>query len=694
MGKKGKKKDKKKKKGKGMEKTMAKLKKKESRRSKGRGGGGSDDEEEDIDAILASFKEKDRKRNEVKTEPLQRPSARIHGSFTPHPTDPNKLIMFGGEYFDGKKDRTFGDLLIYNRTNNKWSKVTAPRAPLPRLAHQAVGLAQRGGELWMFGGHFNSPKQGFRHQNELWVLHLKDMRWERVESKGAPSPRSGHRMVAIPGGKLVVFGGYFDSRKSCLYYNDLFVFDTETRKWTEYPPPARAAANAWPSERSGCSMAVWNRRTGEGSEESTVVLYGGMRVENKGKFSDVGVTETDLWSLTFPGSGTQPLWRRVEAPGRVLPRPRLGMGVAIHRDQMVFFGGVEDVETRWDLKSTHFADLWFYNLKSRRADRIRLKSDVDQPQPPKPPSISKVDVGHERATVYFQGADGMGQPILSYTVVARPTGEKVHGSASPITVSGLQNGQKYTFLVTATNGAGKGEPSAPSAQVTPTALRVTSLAPTRPPVSGADLADEAQAAAAPDAEDKAIGDGKASADGKESSQGKTLAKTKPRKTNPAYGKDGEVLAPTPRHASMVCLAQDGRSMYVFGGTFEAKAREYMFSDLYKLDLDKREKWEVVYPINTKDQVWYGSDDDDETDDESEDEDDEDAADGKQTRDPEVLDEAYAEKPAPGETLGDFFTRTKDVWMKRAAAEAGEGVSEKAMRKNAFALARQAAQASE
>eukprot|EP00466_Bigelowiella_natans_P020426 jgi/Bigna1/73388/fgenesh1_pg.24_\ len=212
MGKKNKKD--KKKKGKGMEKTMAKLAKKEQRRGKKGGKAAAGDPEDDIDAILALIASEQKANNEIKIEPCEKPSPRVHASFTAHPLAKDKIILFGGEFYDGRTDRTFGDLMILNTSNSKWSLVSGPGAPLPRLAHQAAAIPSRKGELWIFGGHFNSPKQGFRHQNELWVLHLKDYSWEKVNAKVA------YR------NKLIVFGGYYDSPKTCLYYNDLFIFDT------------------------------------------------------------------------------------------------------------------------------------------------------------------------------------------------------------------------------------------------------------------------------------------------------------------------------------------------------------------------------------------------------------------------------------------------------------------------------------
>jgi hypothetical protein len=65
--------------------------------------------------------------------------------------------------------------------------------------------------LFIFGGEFSSPNGSeFYHYNDLWRLPLKPEEmakgWLKVEAKGGPSARSGHRMVHYEG-KLVVFGG-------------------------------------------------------------------------------------------------------------------------------------------------------------------------------------------------------------------------------------------------------------------------------------------------------------------------------------------------------------------------------------------------------------------------------------------------------------------------------------------------------
>jgi N-acetylneuraminic acid mutarotase len=69
----------------------------------------------------------------------------------------------------------------------------------------------RDGELWMFGGEYTSPSQSqFYHYNDLYVLHLSTLRWEKqVTATNGPSGRSGHRMTTMKR-QLFIFGGFQD----------------------------------------------------------------------------------------------------------------------------------------------------------------------------------------------------------------------------------------------------------------------------------------------------------------------------------------------------------------------------------------------------------------------------------------------------------------------------------------------------
>jgi hypothetical protein len=95
---------------------------------------------------------------------------------------------------------------------------------------------------------------------------------------------------------------------------------------------------------------------------------------------------------------------------------------------------------------------------------------------PGAPVIGTAAAGNARATVSFSppASDG-GAAVTSYTVTAKDVtnaangGQTATGAGSPVTVTGLTNGDSYTFTVTATNSAGTGPASSPSNAVTPAA---------------------------------------------------------------------------------------------------------------------------------------------------------------------------------------------------------------------------------
>ena len=93
------------------------------------------------------------------------------------------------------------------------------------------------------------------------------------------------------------------------------------------------------------------------------------------------------------------------------------------------------------------------------------------PAVPGAPGGVSATAGAGRATVAFTapGSDG-GSAITTYTATARPGRATATCTASPCTVTGLDNGTSYTFTVRAANAIGDSAESVASAPVTPVSV--------------------------------------------------------------------------------------------------------------------------------------------------------------------------------------------------------------------------------
>lgn len=91
---------------------------------------------------------------------------------------------------------------------------------------------------------------------------------------------------------------------------------------------------------------------------------------------------------------------------------------------------------------------------------------------PSPPSNVQASADDASALVtWFAPLNDGGSPVTGYTVTSAPDGRTCQSNAElSCTVTGLTNGTKYKFSVTATNAQGTSEPSQQSVEVTPVAV--------------------------------------------------------------------------------------------------------------------------------------------------------------------------------------------------------------------------------
>nr|XP_055220447.1 kelch domain-containing protein 4 isoform X5 [Gorilla gorilla gorilla] len=181
-----------------------------------------------------------------------------------------------------------------------------------------------------------------------------------TRSTGGPSGRSGHRMVAWKR-QLILFGGFHESTRDYIYYNDVYAFNLDTFTWSKLSPSGMG-----PTPRSGCQMSV--------TPQGGIVVYGGYSKQRVKKDVDKGTQHSDMFLLK-PEDGREDkwVWTRMN-PSGVKPTPRSGFSVAMAPNhQTLFFGGVCDEEEEESLSGEFFNDLYFYDATRNRWFEGQLK---------------------------------------------------------------------------------------------------------------------------------------------------------------------------------------------------------------------------------------------------------------------------------------------------------------------------------
>ncbi|TRY50525.1 Galactose oxidase [Cryptosporidium tyzzeri] len=302
----------------------------------------------------------------------ERPSPRISSSYNIHPIS-GEVIIFGGEYYDGKEVKCFHDLYKWNIDKDEWKQVVIGNikssnnysgGPKPRCSHQAVIFNEC---LYIHGGEYSTENQ-FYHFRDLWRLNLKNYSWQEVKTTGlSPTPRSGHRMV-VWRHYFVVFGGFHDTIRETRYFNDIHVFDTKTLHWFRIDS---SKYESCPSPRSGVQMVLC-------PNSDRIFIYGGYSKIKENSKNSVGKTHSDSWFIDMKPFLNQglPIWERVSKKGNP-PSARSGSTIIGYKNQCIIFGGVfdHDDELGLNLNSTFYNDLYVFEVNNKRWYEIELSKN-------------------------------------------------------------------------------------------------------------------------------------------------------------------------------------------------------------------------------------------------------------------------------------------------------------------------------
>ncbi|CDI76318.1 kelch motif domain-containing protein, putative [Eimeria acervulina] len=661
-------------------------------------------DETPIDVLLQQLEEEHRQRQISKTQATlcNQPSPRAHASLTLLPS--GDFLLFGGESYDGKKVRVYGDLFKWDMDKAEWRRLEAPEMPKARCSHQAV---YHNDALYVFGGEFSTYYQ-FHHYKDFWKFDLKSNLWSKILVEcpaQVPSPRSGHRM-AVWRGLLILFGGFHDTGRDTRYYNDLYVFIFSENKWRkiEFPPHTHI-----PEARGGCVFVVVG---------DVILLHGGfakIRDTNKrvqGKIFTVGLDlaapaipciPLDSWLLDLKplakGALTQiPTWEKIKNSGTP-PSPRTGMCATAYKSSVIVFGGVADQ----DDGGTNLSRWYRLELKTgkkggskKRAPR-QIGRDIGQLSPGQEPQTyesetSEASSGEENWQKTFAYFDAKGRLVKLQLEDIPEVNRAVatHPQSSP------EREQNIGGISSSCGGETSTDTSTAACDVSVECEPGGAVDPPKPTEPT---------------------EGEVQHTNSKSDARLSLASVGPLDA-PQAPSVFSADVPLPRLHGMICVR--GSSLVLMGGLMELGNKEITLDDCWSLNLNKRDRWVRVLEGTMHEQEWQGeseaesgggsdSEDDSNFSDTGSSESD-DLNNEMSSSDEEVPNQVIKERkrhrvreemqqlrerfglddpmetPAEGESLRDFFERTREYWVQKARAGGCCAKNSKEMTREAFEAA--------
>ncbi len=376
-----------------------------------------------------------------------------------------QVVLFGG--FDGTN--YLNDTWTWDGTTWTEDSGTSPAARAYASMAEDTGYAEGTGALVLFGGY-----NGTSYLGDTWTYTSTG--WAQQSPTTSPSDRA-YAAMAYDGtlAEPTLFGGY----DGTTVLGDTWEYDGTN--WVQQEP-----STPTPPARASAAMA-------DNATDGQLVMFGGQ-------------------STTAASSALDDTWTFYSAPDAPtgVTAVAADSSAAVTFNAVPFYGDGGYTITSYTVTasdSTNSAnggqtctvtpgtgtppatysctvngltngDSYTFTVTSTNFEGTGLPSSpstaVVPDTVPGAPTIGTATAGNTQASVAFTApaSDG-GSAITSYTVTATDGttsgngGQTVSGSSSPLIVTGLTNGDSYTFTVTATNGAGTGSASSASNAVVP-----------------------------------------------------------------------------------------------------------------------------------------------------------------------------------------------------------------------------------
>lgn len=422
--------------------------------------------------------------------------------------------------------------------------------PSPRVNGVLVKHPIRDNELLLFGGELWDGQVSAIY-DDLYVYNTKKHTWTQIQAGKGPSPRSSSQGFTYKQ-YLFIHGGEYASRTQSqfMHFKDVYRFDVNLCVWEEM-----ASLKGGPSSRSGHRIVPWRKNA---------VLFGGFydnALETR-YFNDVWV----LSQLDTVGN-----WAEVPVPAiSDVPHPRSGHCLGMHDDTLFVYGGYSTEKgSRFKrAEATVHHDLWCMNLSSYGQlgappimwQRIKMAGIP-------PPIRSGVS-----STVF-----GKRMLLFGGVVDIDSTGGKTVSSFNNDLFAFHMDTKRFFPMVLQ-------KPKKPLKKVILTGQDDDSSS-SSSSSDGEDLEDELEL--------------------EESAPVKVEEAEKKELPKVSYEQDPVTLQVMPfrRMDAMMCV--DGHALYVYGGLLEDGKKETTMNDLFSLNLNRMESYEVHNSMNLSEAKWMG-----------------------------------------------------------------------------------------
>ncbi|OKL55688.1 hypothetical protein UA08_09006 [Talaromyces atroroseus] len=588
-------------------------------------------------------------------------------------------------------------LAAYAEEQAKFLKVTEVSSgpPTPRTSSTIVASPANRNELLVFGGeYFDGTLATF--YNNLYAYLIDRSEWREVTSPNSPLPRSGHAWCrGGNAGGVYLFGGEFSSPKqgTFYHYNDFWHLDPATREWSRIEPKGKG-----PPARSGHRMTYF---------KNYIIVFGG--------FQDTSQQTKYLQDLWIYDCSKYTWFNPALPPASQKPDARSSFSFLPHESGAVLYGGYSRVKAstgsgggggggkqakgggpqRVVLKPMVHQDTWFLRITPPDADApasagpsVRWERRKKPANAPNPPRAGVTMAYHKGRGIMFGGV---------HDVEMSEEGIDSEFFDSMFAWN-LERNRFFPLTLRRPKAQGKKQ------QNQAIKSRDRSKADEEELLRNLAALEAKRGIRANDEDDMDIDTPK-----------REEEKLEEEPVKPAIVR---FEMPHPRFNAQLTVQDD--TLFVFGGTFERGDQEFIFNDMYSMDLVKLDGVKEIFynePANWNTQLEASEDEEDDEDDDEDMEDEDEAGEAMSvdtpsevpteitvpsvTRDMQQLEVEEAEpepeakddrpQPRPFENLRDFFARTTTEWqnyLMEKLKQRGNTIekSVKELRKEAFDLA--------